>query len=181
MYYQKNKFEKHICIKHIICAILTLYLNPSVLLGAPWTSCAVLNRDDVWSICLLNVHLSLSVVPLPTTTPLCSCTLCVAYVAMILHTVLIAKLNNCTVCVSDALALLFVFRIASYWLQCQISLFRLNELCNVLYAVVIGKAVSYEAQLMINKPVNPHTCFLHANTHTHPRLFPHIFHLNDLF
>lgn len=153
---------------------ICIWTVPSVLPGAPSTSCAVLNRDNVWSICLLNVHLSLSVVPLPTTTPLCSCTLCVAYVTMILHTVLIAKLNNCTVCVSDALALLFVFRIALYWLQCQISLFRRNELCIFLYVVVIGKAVSYKAQLMINKPVNPYIYCTHA-FFTQSHILTHIF------
>lgn len=81
------------------CVYLNCYFRtfPSVLFGAPWMSCAVLSWGNVGSICLLNVHLSLPVVPLPTTTPLCSCTLGLAYVAIILHTVFIAKLNNCTV------------------------------------------------------------------------------------
>lgn len=79
------------------------FLQPSLeLLGRPeqrWT--VVMSEASVW----LNVRLFPSVLPLPAAAPLCSCTLSLAYAAVILHTVPLAKWNNCTVCVSDAPAL----------------------------------------------------------------------------
>lgn len=115
-----------------IWAVVSSRTFPSILLGSP-VQCWTVEMSE--ASVLLNVHLSLSVVPLPTAAPLCSCTLCLAYAAIILHAVLLAKVNNCTVCVSDAPALLSFynpFKLISMSSLMFLSPFRLMKLCKSL-------------------------------------------------